>query len=118
MSLARPPLPMFPHPDPYIKVTRWATERPLLFLNALAAAGLWYVFLRSWESIPYIGIWLAFPGLMNLGLVASVRGSAVRLGPDQFPELYARVEELARRLGFRRTPDVYGRRRIQEPYGR
>jgi hypothetical protein len=44
---------------------------------------------------------------MNIAFVTSIRGSAVHLGPEQFPELHARVEELARRLGLRRTPDVY-----------
>jgi hypothetical protein len=44
---------------------------------------------------------------MNVVLVASIRGNAVRVGPAQFPELHRRVDELARRIGLRRTPDVY-----------
>jgi Zn-dependent protease with chaperone function len=90
-----------------IRVRRWPTERPLLILNALASAGLWFVFLRSPQSIPYIAGWVAILSLMNLAFVTSIRGSAVRLGPEQFPELHARVVELAGRLGLRRTPDVY-----------
>ena len=91
----------------HIRVSRWPTEQPLLILNALASAGLCFLFLRSFQSLPYVGVWAAILGLMQIALVTSIRGSAVRLGPDQFPELHARVEELARRLGLRRTPTVY-----------
>ena len=82
-------------------------ERPLLILNALAAAGLWFLFFRSLPSLASIGMWAAIMGLMNIAFVTVIRGSAVRLGPEQFPELHARVEELSRRIGLRRTPDVY-----------
>src|SRR5689334_12008051 len=90
-----------------ISVPRWPTERPLLILNALASAGFWFLFFRSPTSASFVLAYAAIAGLMNLALVTSIRGSAVRLGPDQFPELYGRVEELARRLGLRRVPEVY-----------
>lgn len=90
-----------------IRVTRWGTERPLLILNALASAGLWFLFFRSIQSIASIGMSAAILGLINIAFVAVIRGSAVRLGPEQFPELHSRVEHLAHRMGLRRTPDVY-----------
>ena len=90
-----------------IRVARWPTERPLLILNALASAGLWFLFLRSFQSSISIVMSGAIFALMNVAFVAVIRGSAVRLGPEQVPELHARVEELARRMGFRRAPAVY-----------
>jgi Zn-dependent protease with chaperone function len=90
-----------------VRIPRWPTERPLLILNALAAAGVWFVLLQSPQSAGYFGLWFGVIFLMNLGFVAAVRGSAVRLGPGQFPELYGRVHELALRLGLPRVPDVY-----------
>jgi hypothetical protein len=36
----------------------------------------------------------------HVGFVAHLRGSAVRLGPEQMPELNARVESIARRFGM------------------
>jgi Zn-dependent protease with chaperone function len=39
--------------------------------------------------------------------VTHVRGSAVRLGPEQFPTIHARVVELAARAGLSRAPDTY-----------
>src|SRR6185503_9925154 len=90
-----------------IRVSRWPTERPLLILNALASAGIWFLLFRSIPSLASAAMWGAFLGLTNIAFVTAIRGSAVRLGPEQFPELHARVEELARRMGFRRMPDVY-----------
>jgi Zn-dependent protease with chaperone function len=90
-----------------IRVRRWPTERPFFILNALASAGLWFLFLRSFQSVAYVAVWVAILGLMNVAFVTAIRGSAVRLSSDQFPELHGRVEELARRMGLRRTPDVY-----------
>jgi Zn-dependent protease with chaperone function len=102
------PVAVFPQNEQAsIRIRPWPTERPLLILNALASAGLWFLLLRSTQSIPYIVGWAALLGLMNIAFVTSIRGSAVRLGPDQFPELHARVAEIAGRLGLRRTPDVY-----------
>jgi Zn-dependent protease with chaperone function len=99
---------MLPEEDqPPIRVRRWPTERPLLILNALASAGLWFVFLRTPQSLAYLAMWCGILWLMNVAFVTAIRGSAVRLGPEQFPELHARVETLARRFGLRRIPDIY-----------
>src|SRR2546430_2325133 len=76
-------------------------------LSGIVAAGLWFLFFRSIQSIASIGMSAAILGLINIAFVAVIRGSAVRLGPEQFPELHSRVEHLAHRMGLRRTPDVY-----------
>ena len=90
-----------------VSVPRWRTERPLLILNALASAGFWFLLFRALISQPLVLAYVAVALLMNLALVASIRGSAVRLGPDQFPELYNRVLELVRLFGMRHVPEVY-----------
>jgi Zn-dependent protease with chaperone function len=90
-----------------IRVKRWPTERPLFFLNAVASACIWALLARALPSLSYVAALIALMALMNLGLIAYIRGSAVRLGADQFADLYARVEELARRMGLRRMPEVY-----------
>jgi Zn-dependent protease with chaperone function len=88
-------------------VRRWPTERPLLYLNALAAGGLWVMFLSSPHLFGYLAVMLGVMLLLNLAFVAQLRGSAVRLGPEQFLELHARVEELARQMELKRIPAVY-----------
>src|SRR5439155_24620818 len=89
-----------------IHVRRWPTERPLLLLNAFASAGLWFLFLRSPQSLAYLAMWVAIIGLMNVAFVTSIRGSAVRLCSCQFPDLHARFEDLAGGVGLRRIRNV------------
>jgi Zn-dependent protease with chaperone function len=91
-----------------IRVRRWPTERPLLYLNLAIAALLWIILFRlSPQTVAGMAVFVGFMALVNMGFVAHIRGSAVRLGPDQFPDLYRRVEELARRMELRRIPEVY-----------
>ena len=91
-----------------IRVRRWPTERLWFYLNGLVAVCLWVAFVGlAPQTLAWIGLFIGIFALMNLAFVAHIRGSAVRLGPTQFPELYARVEALARRMGLRQTPEVY-----------
>jgi Zn-dependent protease with chaperone function len=39
--------------------------------------------------------------------IAHLRGNAVRLGPEQLPDLYHRVQEIAARLGMKSAPVAY-----------
>jgi Zn-dependent protease with chaperone function len=100
------PEPSNPSATP-ISVERWPTEFPLLALIILAATGVWIILLLSLIGFAYalfIGIFLF---LSHLGFIAHLRGSAVRLSPEQFPDLYRRVTELAVRAGLKETPEVY-----------
>ncbi len=96
-----------PQPPEPVQVERWPTEIPLLMLVILAAAGIWLLLAVTIIGIIYallIGLVLF---VAHLTFVAYVRGNAVRLGPDQFPELYQRVIYLSRRLGLRSEPEAY-----------
>jgi Zn-dependent protease with chaperone function len=90
-----------------IHVDRWPTELPLLILVALASAAIWLLLLVSIFGIIYavlIGVFFFFA---HLAFITHIRGSAVKLGPRQFPELHARVVELSRRAGLATIPDAY-----------
>jgi Zn-dependent protease with chaperone function len=103
----QPIQPPAPIPD-LITLRRWPTERLLFYLNALVAVTLWASFARlSPQMLGWVLLFISMYAWMNLAFVAHIRGSAVRLSPSQFPELHARVEELARRMGLRRMPEVY-----------
>ena len=100
-----PPAPLDPAA---IRIQRWPTERPLFLVNVVVAAGLWLIFfMAAPQMLTWVCSILALFGMMHLALIAQVRGSAVRLGPDQFPELHAHVEQLSGRIGLRRMPEVY-----------
>jgi len=90
-----------------IDVQRWATERPLFLLNMVTAAGFWLMLVMSFSSASFTGVFIVLFFLMQLSFIAQIRGSAVRLGPDQFPQLYAEVEDVAQRMGFTTMPEIY-----------
>ncbi|MGH9868056.1 MAG: M48 family metallopeptidase [Candidatus Polarisedimenticolia bacterium] len=90
-----------------VRVERWPTEIPLLVAVIVAAAGLWILFTITVIGLLYGALIALFLFVSHVGFVAYLRGSAVRLGPEQFPELHARVLELARRIGLRKIPEVY-----------
>ena len=90
-----------------VTVERWPSERPLFALSLLVSIVLWLLALVSVVGIIYAGIFALIFFLMHLGFVAHVRGSAVRLSPEQFPELHQRVARMAVKLGMMRVPETY-----------
>ena len=62
-----------------IRVRRWPTERPLLYLNLAIAALLWIILFRlSPQTVAGMAVFVGFMALVNMGFVAQIRGSAVR----------------------------------------
>ena len=105
MSLAIP----HPHADEPIQVKRWPSELPLFWVCLLVSLAIWVVIIAA--TFGLILIYAALVALIifivHVGFIAHVRGNGVRLGPNQFPELYAAVDRLARRMGMTRVPDTY-----------
>src|SRR5688500_18719366 len=94
-------------PDVSVTVERWPTERPLFALSLIVSIILWFLAVISIFGIIYAAIFGLVFFLMHLGFVAHVRGSAVRLSHEQFPELHERVARMAVRLGMIRVPETY-----------
>ncbi|HEX5580637.1 MAG TPA: M48 family metallopeptidase, partial [Gemmatimonadaceae bacterium] len=90
-----------------IRVTRWPTEMPLFAVSLAVALVLWLVIVVSVVGLVYAVMLGAFFFVMRLGFIAHLRGSAVRLGPDQLPELHERVTQLAHRMGLESVPETY-----------
>ena len=93
--------------DAPIRVDRWPSEIPLLVITGLVSAGVWILAAVSIIGVMYAAMLGAFFFVAHAAFVAHVRGSAVKLGPDQFPELHVAVESLAQRMGMKRLPEVY-----------
>src|SRR5262249_26270104 len=77
------------------------------FVVILLAIAIWVLLAVSIIGIIYaipIGIFLF---TAHLALIAHIRGSAVRLRPEQFPELHRRVQEIATRAGVPRLAGAY-----------
>jgi Zn-dependent protease with chaperone function len=90
-----------------IVVTPSAAEVPLRVVLMIIGIALWIVFVVSVIGLVY-GIMLGlFFFFAHLVLIAHVRGSSIKLGPQQMPGLHARVTELAGRIGLKKVPDAY-----------
>ena len=90
-----------------IHVDRWPSEVPLLLVVGMISLGVWLLATISIIGIIYGAILGVIFFVMHIGFVAHVRGNGVRLGLDQFPELYAAVENLSRRMGLNPVPETY-----------
>ena len=104
------PQPSFAAPVPPAspaQVAAWPTEKPLFVLILLLSLGMWAVLAISIIGLAYVALIGLFLFFVHLAFVTHLRGSAVRLGPEQFPELHARVQELARAAGLTREPEAY-----------
>ncbi len=89
------------------EVERWPTELPLQAICILVSLGIYALLVLSVIGLLYAVAIAAFFMTVQAMLVAHVRGSAVRLGPDQFPDLHRRVQEIAARIGLEQVPDAY-----------
>jgi Zn-dependent protease with chaperone function len=100
----------FAMPQPAVSpssVRRWETEIPLLVLVIVASIVLWILVAVSVIGIFYAVFFSLFFLLAQVGFIAHLRGSAIKLGPQQMPELYARVVAIASRIGLAKVPDAY-----------
>jgi Zn-dependent protease with chaperone function len=78
------------------------------YLNALAGEPLSGPTLDA-IRVAFVALLLLVPGLVLYRQItrAGTRGSAVRLSPGQFPDIYAVKDDFARRLNLRRDPEIY-----------
>jgi Zn-dependent protease with chaperone function len=78
------------------------------YLNALAGEPLSGPAVDA-IRVAFVALLLLVPGLVMYRQItrAGTRGSAVRLSPRQFPDIYAVKDDFARRLNLRRDPEIY-----------
>lgn len=68
------------------------------------------IYIMAAVSIVGIGIALiifAFVFYIQLMMLGSIRGNGVRIHQNQFPDVYARVQELSKQMGLKKVPDVF-----------
>jgi Zn-dependent protease with chaperone function len=78
------------------------------YLNALAGEPLSGPTVDT-IRVAFVALLLLVPGLVVYRQLtrAGTRGSAVRLSPRQFPDIFAVKEDFGRRLGLKRDPEIY-----------
>lgn len=90
-----------------IRIEPWPSERGLAAVVWIVALSTWLFLAFSLGGILYALLIGAFFFVAQLLFIARVRGSAVRVSPEQLPELYECVRELSARIGLDRAPDAY-----------
>lgn len=90
-----------------IAVAPYTAEMPLRILLTIIGLALWILIVVSIVGLAYGIILGLFFFFAHLVLIAHVRGSSIKLGPQQMPGLYNRVVDIAQRIGMKRVPDVY-----------
>lgn len=90
-----------------VHVERWPSERPLFVLAVLVSLPIWLLLIVSVVGLIYAVLIGLFLFMGQVLFIAHVRGSGVRIGPDQFPELDDAVKRLSARLGLERVPEAY-----------
>ncbi len=90
-----------------VSVSPWPTEQPLFALVLLMSLMLWTAILLSIFGAIYALIIALGLFFVHLLFIVHVRGSGVRLGPRQFPDLDRRVRELALQAGLEEIPAAY-----------
>lgn len=102
-----PAAPSSVSPAGAVRIPRWPTEIPLRIVIMLVSLAIWALLALSIVGLIYalmIGLFLFFA---HVAFIAHVRGSGVRIGPEQFPELWERVVALSRLAGMPEPPAAY-----------
>jgi Zn-dependent protease with chaperone function len=95
-----------PHPMTP-RVERWPSETALFVLVLLASLATWALLVLSIVGAVYGAMIALFLFFSHVVFITHIRGSGVRLGPEQFPELWQRVVELSRQAGLEKPPEAY-----------
>ena len=90
-----------------IQIERYKYEPFWLAAVFILSIILWILLVVTVIGIIYAAFIAVFFFLSHLGFIAYIRGSAVRIGPNQFPELWERVQYLSKRAGLHKTPETY-----------
>jgi Zn-dependent protease with chaperone function len=90
-----------------ITITPYASERILKAILLILGAILWVAIVVSMVGIFYGIFFGVIFFVAQIVLVAHLRGSSIKLGPQQMPKLYDRIVVLSRRIGMKKVPSAY-----------
>jgi Zn-dependent protease with chaperone function len=88
------------------QVERWPSEVPLFVLTAICSAFIWLLLFVSIIGLIYVVMFGIFFFVAHVVFVGHVRGSGVKLGPDQFPDLHQAVLRISEAMGMV-APEAY-----------
>lgn len=92
-----------------VDVRRWPSEIPLRVVIFIISILFWVVVIAGSFGLGliYVVILAFFFFLIQVGLIARLRGTAVKIGPEQFPDLHHTITDYAQRSGMKGEPEAY-----------
>ncbi|MCK6529882.1 M48 family metalloprotease [Myxococcota bacterium] len=86
---------------------RTSKERTLFAIAAVVSAMAWLAVAITIVGLFY-GLFIAlFVVIAHALFIAWISNNGVKVGPDQFPEIHARILAASERLGLKRPPEAY-----------
>ena len=85
----------------------WRSESGLFLLVLFISIITWIFLAFSIIGIIYVLIIGGIFFISHISFIAYIKGSAVKIGNQQFPELNDRIKELSTKLGIHNIPDAY-----------
>jgi len=87
----------------------YKNEKPLFVINLIISLLIWIILIFGTVGVALI--WILFFFIFYLfvqsGLIAYLKGTAVKLTPDQFPDLYKQLRECCKKLNIIDIPETY-----------
>ena len=90
-----------------LTIEPWHSEKSLQIMVILVSLAIWGLLAITIVGIIYVLFIAFFLFVSHLVFIAYIRGNGIKLSPDQMPELYARVRDLALQTGMKIIPDAY-----------
>jgi Zn-dependent protease with chaperone function/type II secretory pathway pseudopilin PulG len=87
----------------------YANERALFTISLVISIGFWLLLLVGTLGLAlfYALMFFVFYLFAQSGLIAFIKGNAVRITPQQYPDLHQRLEASCQRLGMSAVPETY-----------
>jgi Zn-dependent protease with chaperone function len=86
---------------------RSPNEFPLFVIGVAISVMVWLVSAVTIVGLLYGAVSLVFIFIAHALFLAGVKGNGARISERQRPEVHARVQSAAEKLGMKRVPDVY-----------
>ncbi|MBU4319320.1 MAG: M48 family metallopeptidase [Proteobacteria bacterium] len=87
----------------------YKSEKPLFIICLVISIIFWLLMVLGTVGIALF--WVLFFFVIYLfvqsGLIAYLKGTAVKIAPDQFPDLYAQFQECCQKLSITDIPEIY-----------
>src|SRR5689334_13829532 len=87
----------------------YGKEKPLFVTVLVPSLIIWLALIAGTFGVALIAVPIVFIIYVfaHSAYISYVRGNGVKLGPEQYPQLYAQVEAAAKKLGMAKVPDAY-----------